>query len=125
MPLAQHGKSVGSMMMQILWSLMLMEAEAPSQIQEIRLWRFVVRNYKGSFQFPIYGNFGIYNVFHAEIQALIVDIKLSWQAGGGCGGRCASREEMEPPLKLQITSAQGGDIFIDERGEITTEWRTP
>ena len=41
----------------------------------------LVRNHDGTFQFGFYGSVGLSNIFHAEIQALLVGIRLCWQAG--------------------------------------------
>jgi ribonuclease HI len=38
-----------------------------------------VRNYEGNFHFGFYVSVGSWNVLHAEIQALLIDIKLCWQ----------------------------------------------
>jgi len=41
----------------------------------------LMRNHDGTFQFGFYGSVGLSNILHAEIQALLVGIRLCWQTG--------------------------------------------
>ena len=41
----------------------------------------LVRNFEGKFQFAFYGSVGLSNILHAEIHALMIGIKLCWEAG--------------------------------------------
>jgi len=41
----------------------------------------LVRNFERKFQFAFYGSVGLSNILHAKIHALMIGIKLCWEAG--------------------------------------------
>lgn len=41
----------------------------------------LIRKHNGSFQLSFDGSMGIFNILHAEIQALWIEIKLCWEVG--------------------------------------------
>ena len=41
----------------------------------------LVRNFEGKFQLAFCGSVGLSNILHAEIHALMIGIKLCWEAG--------------------------------------------